>query len=143
MKISGCHRSETTAKAWLRIRGYISTVGKHGDNIMDSLRDAVTGNPWKPVSAENPVTVSDEIRDRCSLPSGGYCLVQVQPPEVWKNSPALTVTDPGPCVSPLEMIDRNSPESSLALCQRQFLMVAFVGGPAVLYRPAAMSLPTS
>jgi hypothetical protein len=29
----------------LRIRGYISTVGKHGDNIMDSLRDAVTGNP--------------------------------------------------------------------------------------------------
>jgi hypothetical protein len=48
MKISGCHRSETTAKAWLRIRGYISTVGKHGDNIMDSLRDAVTGNPWKP-----------------------------------------------------------------------------------------------
>ena len=48
MKISGCHRSETTAKAWLRVRGYISTVGKHGDNIMDSLRDAVTGKPWKP-----------------------------------------------------------------------------------------------
>ena len=68
MKISGCHRSETTAKVWLRIRGYISTVGKHGDNIMDSLRDAVTGNPWKPVSAENPVTVSEKIRDRCSLP---------------------------------------------------------------------------
>jgi hypothetical protein len=41
------------------------------------------------------------------------------------------------------MIDRDSPESSLALCQRQFLMVAFVGGPAVLYLPAAMSLPTS
>ncbi len=48
LKISGCHRSETTAKAWLRIRGYISTVNKHGDNILDALRDAVTGNPWKP-----------------------------------------------------------------------------------------------
>jgi transposase len=48
LKISGCHRSETTAKAWLRIRGYISTVGKHGDNILDALREAITGNPWKP-----------------------------------------------------------------------------------------------
>ena len=48
LKISGCHRSETTAKAWLRIRAYISTVGKHGDNIYDALRDAVTGNPWTP-----------------------------------------------------------------------------------------------
>jgi transposase len=48
LKISGCHRSETTAKAWLRIRGYISTAAKHGDNIYDALRDAVTGNPWKP-----------------------------------------------------------------------------------------------
>ena len=48
LKISGCHRSETTAKAWLRIRGYISTVAKHGDNILDALRAAITGNPWKP-----------------------------------------------------------------------------------------------
>ena len=48
MKISGCHRSETTAKAWLRVRGYISTVAKHGDNILDALRDAITGKPWKP-----------------------------------------------------------------------------------------------
>jgi hypothetical protein len=48
LKISGCHRSETTAKAWLRIRGYISTVAKHGDNILDALRDAITGSPWKP-----------------------------------------------------------------------------------------------
>lgn len=48
LKISGCHRSETTAKAWLRIRGYISTVAKHGDNILNALRDAITGNPWTP-----------------------------------------------------------------------------------------------
>jgi hypothetical protein len=26
MKISGCHCPATTAKAWLRVRGYISTV---------------------------------------------------------------------------------------------------------------------
>ena len=48
LKISGCHRSEATAKAWLRIRGYLSTVAKHGDNILDALRDAITGNPWTP-----------------------------------------------------------------------------------------------
>lgn len=48
MKISGCHRSATTAKAWLRVRGYISTVAKHGDNVLDALRGAITGNPWKP-----------------------------------------------------------------------------------------------
>jgi transposase len=48
MKISGCHRSATTATAWLRIRGYISTVRKHGHNVLDALRDAITGNPWKP-----------------------------------------------------------------------------------------------
>jgi len=48
MKISGCHRAETTAKAWLRVRGYISTVRKHGDNVLQALRDAITGNPWKP-----------------------------------------------------------------------------------------------
>ena len=48
MKISGCHRAEATAKAWLRVRGYISTVRKHGDNVLDALHDAITGNPWKP-----------------------------------------------------------------------------------------------
>ena len=48
LKISGCHRSQTTARAWLRVRGYISTVRKHGDNVLDALRDAITGNPWKP-----------------------------------------------------------------------------------------------
>jgi transposase len=48
MKISGCHRSATTANAWLRVRAYISTVRKHGDNVLDALRNAITGNPWKP-----------------------------------------------------------------------------------------------
>ena len=48
LKISGCHRSPTGAQAWLRIRGYISTARKHGVNVLAALRDAITGNPWKP-----------------------------------------------------------------------------------------------
>jgi transposase len=48
IKISGCHRSATGAQAWLRIRGYISTVRKHGDDVFTALHDAITGNPWRP-----------------------------------------------------------------------------------------------
>ncbi len=48
LKISGCHRSETGARAWVRVRGYISTVRKHGDDVLTALRDAITGNPWTP-----------------------------------------------------------------------------------------------
>jgi hypothetical protein len=48
LKISGCHRSETGARAWLRVRGYISTVRKHGDDVLAALREAITGNPWSP-----------------------------------------------------------------------------------------------
>lgn len=48
IKISGCHRASTGAAAWLRVRGYISTVRKHGDDVLTALRDAMTGNPWQP-----------------------------------------------------------------------------------------------
>jgi transposase len=51
LKISGCHRSEKGARAWLRIRGYISTAGKNNINVLHALRDAITGNPWKPIPA--------------------------------------------------------------------------------------------
>jgi transposase len=50
MKISGCHRSEATARAWLRIRSYISTARKNGYDVLTALRDAITGNPWSPPS---------------------------------------------------------------------------------------------
>lgn len=57
IKISGCHRSTTGAQAWLRIRGYISTVRKHGDDTYTALHDAVTGNPWRPpTTAPAPAT---------------------------------------------------------------------------------------
>jgi len=42
-KISGCHRAATGAGNWLRVRGYISTVRKHGDDVLTALRDAITG----------------------------------------------------------------------------------------------------
>lgn len=48
LKISGCHRSETSAQAWLRVRGYISTARKHGIHTLTVLRDAITGSPWTP-----------------------------------------------------------------------------------------------
>jgi transposase len=51
LKISGCHRSATTARAWLAIRGYISTARKNGHNAYQALRDAITGNPWMPQTA--------------------------------------------------------------------------------------------
>jgi transposase len=48
LKISGCHRAATGATNWLRVRGYISTVRKHGDDVLTALRDAITGQPWTP-----------------------------------------------------------------------------------------------
>jgi len=48
LKISGCHRSADTARAWMAIRGYISTARKHGHNVLQALHDAITGNPWTP-----------------------------------------------------------------------------------------------
>ena len=48
MKISGTFRSEVSATAWARIRGYVSTARKHGINAFDAITAAVTGNPWTP-----------------------------------------------------------------------------------------------
>jgi len=48
LKISGCHRATTGAEAWLRVRGYISTIRKHGEDVLSTLRDAISGNSWQP-----------------------------------------------------------------------------------------------
>ncbi|MGL5811667.1 MAG: IS66 family transposase [Nocardioides sp.] len=48
MKISGSHRATTGAHAWLRIRGYISTIRKHHGDAYTALHNAITGNPWTP-----------------------------------------------------------------------------------------------
>lgn len=47
-KISGTFRSRRGAERFCRIRGYISTVHKHGLNILESLRNAFLGNPFIP-----------------------------------------------------------------------------------------------
>lgn len=52
LKISGGWRTQHGARAWLRVRGYISTARKNGLHIITALRDAITGNPWLPTTAE-------------------------------------------------------------------------------------------
>jgi transposase len=48
LKISGCWRTTTGADHWLRVRSHISTATKNGLNILQALRDALTGNAWLP-----------------------------------------------------------------------------------------------
>jgi hypothetical protein len=36
------------------IRGYISTVAKHGAHVLTALRDALAGNPWMPPIPDPP-----------------------------------------------------------------------------------------
>ncbi|KUO71448.1 MAG: transposase [Desulfosporosinus sp. BRH_c37] len=47
-KISGCFRGSKGAKVFSRIRSYISTARKHGQNVMGSLVNAFQGNPFVP-----------------------------------------------------------------------------------------------
>ncbi|WP_189061995.1 IS66 family transposase [Longimycelium tulufanense] len=54
MKISGTFRSETSATAWTRSRGYVSTARKHGLNAFESIHAAVIGKPSAPTPS--PIT---------------------------------------------------------------------------------------
>jgi transposase len=47
-KISGRLTSETVTQDRLNIRSYIDTARKNGINVMTALRQAITGNPWRP-----------------------------------------------------------------------------------------------
>jgi transposase len=47
-KISGRLTSDDTTQDRLNIRSYIDTARKHGINVMTALRQATTGNPWRP-----------------------------------------------------------------------------------------------
>jgi transposase len=47
-KISGRLTSEDTTQNRLDIRSYIDTARKHSIDVITALRQAITGNPWKP-----------------------------------------------------------------------------------------------
>lgn len=47
-KVSGTFRTRTGAQTFCAIRSYISTVRKHGRNVIDALYNALTGNPFIP-----------------------------------------------------------------------------------------------
>jgi transposase len=48
-KISGCFRSEDGARQFCRIRGYLATVRKQGQNVLDALIALFSGNPQSPL----------------------------------------------------------------------------------------------
>lgn len=45
-KISGTFRSSTGANAVTRIRGYVSTVRKQGEDTLDCIKSTFTVNPF-------------------------------------------------------------------------------------------------
>ena len=45
LKISGCFRSEHGARAFCRIRGYLSTLRKQGHDVLDALVTLFSGKP--------------------------------------------------------------------------------------------------
>ena len=53
-KISGRLTSPTTTSHRLTIRGYLSTVVKHGRDVMTTLRDTHLGRPWIPPLPADP-----------------------------------------------------------------------------------------
>lgn len=48
-KVSGCFRSSGGAKAFCRIRSYISTIKKQGRNVLAALSSVFTGQPLSPL----------------------------------------------------------------------------------------------
>jgi len=51
-KVSGAFRTDSGAETFCAIRSYISTVRKHGLNVLEALYDALLGSPFIPAVGE-------------------------------------------------------------------------------------------
>ena len=51
-KVSGCFRSETHAQYFARIRGYITTLKKNKQKVLENIQLAFSKNPFLPETAE-------------------------------------------------------------------------------------------
>ena len=51
-KVSRCFREPTYAAYFARIRGYISTVKKNQQDILQNIQNSFDGNPFLPNLAE-------------------------------------------------------------------------------------------
>lgn len=49
-KISGCMRTLTGARHFVKIRSYLATAGKHDIGILDALTRLAQGQPWLPAT---------------------------------------------------------------------------------------------
>jgi len=47
-KVSGCFRSDASAAAYCRIRGWLSTLRKRQQTLLNALQTAFTGRPLLP-----------------------------------------------------------------------------------------------
>jgi len=53
-KVSGTFRTRSGAETFCDIRSYISTVRKHGLNVIDAIYDALAHSPFIPLSTPEP-----------------------------------------------------------------------------------------
>jgi transposase len=51
-KVSGCFRAKTQASYFACIRGYITTLKKNKENVLENIQNAFLKNPFIPVGAE-------------------------------------------------------------------------------------------
>jgi transposase len=55
-KVSGSFRTSIGAETFCAIRSYISTVRKHGQNVINAIHHALTDNPFFPYPFEKAAT---------------------------------------------------------------------------------------